>query len=214
MLGSIKGKVLVSCENSLLIEDSCGVGRFVEVTLKTSRIDILSNIFLYIETIVREDAIVYFGFETFFELTWFRSLLKVSGVGAKSALSIISDLGPGKIIFGIENERVDFFKAVSGIGEKTAMRIINDLKKEPAKNAKTLLSVCGVNENFLSDTQEVDDVKRSVKSTAKSLENDAILALEGLGFSKNQATQVVKGIIKDEPTIDLPSLIQGALKII
>ena len=205
MISYLSGKIVVLGEDFIFLQTSGGVGYSVFCTssfLAKAAINDVKE--LFIETIVREDAITLFGFESFKELTWFKSFLKVAGIGAKTGLSILSSFKINDIIFAIENEQKNFFTSVSGIGEKVASRIISEMKKEPKKNT-----------SILTTTLVLNGLKEEMHSSSK-LENDiikdAILALEALGFARNLSYSACIKIINENKNIDLNSIIKLALK--
>ena len=140
---------------------------------------------LFIHTHVREDALTLFGFKDETSLALFENLLTVSGVGPKSAQSIISAASPEVIKSAIEKSSLNFFTAISGIGKKGAQKIIIELKSKLGK----------------------DDANLS------SLEGNGELnqALTPLGFSKPEMISVLSQVDVD---IDLSSQIKQALNLL
>lgn len=205
MIGYLEGKVKALGEDWLIIKTEGGVGYtvFSPATL-LAKASLEQNLSIFIETIVREDSITLFGFASFKELAWFKSLLKVSGVGAKTALLILSSFQIGDIIYAIENEQKDFFTSVSGIGEKLAVRLVNEMKKEPKKNTQIITSTIISNYKHEEETPQI-----SVKS---SVVRDATLALEALGFQKYASNTACLAIFNENPKIELNELIKLALK--
>lgn len=131
MIGKIKGKFSELNGNVGLIETAGGV--FYEVYLTPKLISIFkkgSNIELYTYLQIREDAHILFGFETGKEHDFFKLLLTVSGVGPKTAFSVISFYPADELIFGIKNNDVNILTQVPGLGRKTAMKIILELSEK------------------------------------------------------------------------------------
>lgn len=205
MISYLKGKIVSIGEDFIFIHTSGGVGYCVfcsssflaKTTLNEERE-------IFVETIVREDAITLFGFATFKELIWFKSFLKVAGIGARTALAILSAFKINDIIFAIENEQKNFFTSISGIGEKVASRIISEMKKEPKKNTSILTTTL-----VLNGTKE--EIQMSGKIENSTIQ-DAILALEALGFPRSTGYTACIKIINENNNIDLNSLIKLALK--
>jgi len=134
MIGYIKGTVISSNEKELIILTQGGVGYSI---LTTSAIAGSSTegdeLELFIETSVREDAIVLFGFQIPEEKNLFNLLREVNKIGPKTALAIISSNNVEEISNAIATGNSSFFKKVSGVGAKTAERIIIDLKDKVTK---------------------------------------------------------------------------------
>jgi Holliday junction DNA helicase RuvA len=205
MIGFIEGRIKVITEDCLVILSTGGVGYSIfcpsGILAKKSLNDEAS---LFVETIVKEDSITLFGFENYKDLIWFRSLLKVSGVGSKTALLILSSFKVADIIFAIENEQKEIFTSVSGIGEKLALRLINEMKKEPKKNTAILTStlISGYNH----------EQEKEVATTVNSIVKDASLALESLGFTRQATFGICNSIFNQNPQISLNDLIKQSLK--
>src|SRR3990167_3387528 len=184
MLGSIKGKISHKAVNYIILETS-GVGYKVFVTpvLHVS-LKTGQELSLVIHTYVREDQITLYGFEKLAELEFFELLLTVSGVGPKSALGIMSLASIEMIKSAIVSEDPSVFTKVSGIGRKTAERVILELKEK---------------------------LKDESSSTPVAKEHsDAMDALIALGYTQQQAREVLKTVPKD--VVDLQAKIKMALK--
>ena len=200
MIGKLRGKVDSIFEDYLIL-DVNGVGYRVFCSSKTlSSVEIGADISLAIQTIVREDAIMLFGFLSNNEKNWFEILCKVNGVGAKVALKIMEALSPQEMLVAIDSEDSKMFCRAPGVGQKIASRIIIELK-DIRKNMGMLDSV----------------VSLPIKSSTNSIKNDnrmqdALSALENLGYQKNVAYNIIVGILKDREDIVIESLITEALK--
>ncbi|MGC9355741.1 MAG: Holliday junction branch migration protein RuvA, partial [Mariniphaga sp.] len=117
-----------------VVVDAGGIGYFVNISLNTySKISGKQEINLLIHQVVREDAHVLYGFAERRERDLFRNLISVSGVGASTAIMMLSSLNPDEISAAVATGDVDVLKAVKGIGAKTAQRIIIDLKDKLGK---------------------------------------------------------------------------------
>jgi Holliday junction DNA helicase RuvA len=205
MIGFLEGEIKAIGEDFLLVKTSGGVGYVVFCPAGILAKQSLGNsTSLFIETIVKEDSITLFGFETYKELIWFRSLLKVSGVGAKIALLILSSFKINDIIFAIENGQKDFFTSISGVGDKLAVRLAGEMKKEPKKNASVLTST--LISNYTHEEEKAPE------SASFNLVRDASLALESLGFAKQNAYSVCLSAFNENPQISLSDLIKLGLK--
>jgi holliday junction DNA helicase RuvA len=199
MIGKLKGIVDSIYENYVII-DVNGVGYRVFCSAKIlARIPNVQNkISFIIETIVKEDAIHLYGFLEEIEKIWFNQLCAVSGVGNKMALRIMSALEVEEIIKAINLEDKKAFCRASGVGSKLATRIITELKNIVSK----------INIDFDADkikNQDTDNI-------AKNILNDAISALENLGYQKNNFYEILIIIMRNKNDITLESLITEALK--
>lgn len=131
---------------------------------------------LPVYTHVREDQITLFGFSSKAELDLFKQLLTVSGVGPKSALTIIGSGTAPEIKSAVSNADVDFFQSISGIGKKTAQRIIIDLKSK------------------IGETKELD-----LSSTDIKHRKDLLSALKTMGITADEVKDVIKNIDANLP---------------
>ena len=151
---------------------------------------------LYIETIVKEDSITLFGFLSQLDKEVFNTLCKVNGVGSKVAIKIISVLSINEISAALINGDSKMFCRVQGIGPKLATRITSELKN------------CSLTKNI--------DVNISFEKVDISINtdiiNDAIDALEGLGYQKSHIRSIVIDVVKERPDLTLESVITNSLK--
>jgi Holliday junction DNA helicase RuvA len=152
---------------------------------------------LYTHLAVREDDLELFGFLTEEELSAFRQLLSVSGVGPKAAISILSILTPQKLAIAICTEDRKTISKAPGIGAKTAARIILELKDKLAK------------ETVLPDEIPAEDFVMPVGKKSGKL-SDAMDALVVLGYSRSEAQNVLKSL--DVDAMELEEIIRVALK--
>jgi len=195
MIAKLKG-VIDSIFDQQVIVDVGGVGYGVWAPSKTlSKLSVGELACLWIETVVREDAIILYGFATQAEHEYFKLLTLVQGVGPKAGLSILSALSPEQISSAILSGDVGAFTSANGIGKKTAERIITELKD---KVGKTNVNV------------ELSNISREM--AGNSVAEDAISALSNLGYSRSQSFSVVMKIANDNPMIVMSELIKLALK--
>ena len=151
---------------------------------------------LYTHLAVREDGIELFGFFSEEELSSFRLLTSVSGVGPKAAISILSTLTPERLALAICTEDRKALAKANGIGAKTAARIILELKDKLAK-----------------ETLSVPEAEGTVVMTATAPQgklSEATDALLVLGYSRTEALNALKSI--DVGTLPLEDIIRAALK--
>jgi Holliday junction DNA helicase RuvA len=208
MIAALEGKIEIIGEDSLVIKTTSGVGYVVFCSNGViSSAKIGKNINLFIETIVKEDSLTLYGFPSFKELIWFKSFLKIGGIGAKLGMSIISSFSISDIIFAIESEDKSFFCTVSGLGPKIAARIVSEMKKEPKKNAGLLQSTVLLNQ----EEQEISHYAETANIFGE-IARDASLALEALGFQKNASYMAALAIVRENPASSVNEVIKLALK--
>ncbi len=131
MIASLKGKLLLKRPDSLIIEVG-GVGYNVQVplTILSTLPDEGSDVFLYIYTYVREDALQLYGFQKEDDKRIFTTLIGILGIGPKIALSILSTISTEELLMAINSEDIDLLCKVPGLGKKTAQRLILELKEK------------------------------------------------------------------------------------
>lgn len=191
MIAQIKGRLIEKNPTHAVI-DCNGVGYELNISLNTySKIGDDENCMLFTQLIVREDAQLLYGFHDRSEKKLFQLLISVSGVGAATALTVLSAGDPQEIAEAIIQGDVAWFKSVKGIGPKSAQRIIIDLKDK-----------VGV-------TFDVDNISPSAGNTVKE---EALSALIMLGFNKNQAEKTIVRILKTNSNYGVEDVIKLALK--
>lgn len=192
MIHHLKGQ-LVEKNPTYVVIDCNGVGYFVHISLHT--FSLLANnseaISLYTHLQVKEDSHTLFGFIEKSERELFRLLISVSGVGASTARTMLSSLEPKHIMEAIASGDAGTVQSIKGIGAKTAQRVILDLKDK-------VLKVFGEGEVFVSQS-----------NTNKE---EALSALETLGFSRKPAEKVVDRIMKQSTDPTVETIIKLALK--
>src|SRR4030042_5399118 len=128
MYDYIEGKIIEKTPTYMVI-DTGNVGYFINISVNTfTRMPDMDRCRLFIHQIIRDDAILFFGFFDKKEREIFRQLISVSGIGANTARLILSSLSPEDIRHAINEGNVFILKSIKGIGIKTAQRIIVDLK--------------------------------------------------------------------------------------
>ena len=146
---------------------------------------------LYTYLHIKEDAHTLYGFAHKSERAIFKLLISVSGVGTSIARTMLSSLEPSQVKQAIATGDVKTIQGVKGIGAKTAQRVILDLKDK-------ILKVYDINE-----------VSPIADNTNKE---EALSALETLGFARKQAEKVCTAIVRDEPQASVETIIKLALK--
>ncbi|MFJ1473506.1 Holliday junction branch migration protein RuvA [Capnocytophaga cynodegmi] len=192
MITQLQGK-LVEKNPTYIVIDCGGVGYFVNITLHTfSSIPDSEFIKLYTHLQIKEDSHTLYGFSTKAEREIFVLLLSVSGVGANTARTMLSSLTAAHIRSAVINGDVVSIQSVKGIGAKTAQRVILDLKEKMVK------------------LQDFEDVSLTTPNTNKE---EALAALEVLGFARKQSEKVVDKIVKSASgEISVEEIIKQALK--
>ncbi|EIJ38719.1 Holliday junction branch migration protein RuvA [Galbibacter orientalis] len=191
MITQIKGKLVEKNPTDVVIECN-GVGYQIHISLNTySKISSNENLQLYTHLQVKEDSHTLYGFADKAEREIFRLLISVSGIGASIARTMLSSLEPVQIRDAIASSDVATIQSVKGIGAKTAQRVIIDLKDKILK------------------IYDIDEVFAKQDNTNK---DEALSALEVLGFARKQAEKVVDKIVKTEPDLSVESIIKNALK--
>lgn len=194
MLHSVRGK-LIAAEPSCAVVECGGVGFACQITANTARqLPAIGNeVFLLTHLNVREDAMELFGFADRAELTCFRRLISVSGVGAKVALSILSALTAEKVAFSVATGDHKAFTKANGVGPKLAQRVVLELRDKMRD---------------MSDLMPADSAGSGVVSAAGNA-SAAVDALVQLGFSMGEAASAVG---KLDSTLPVENLIQAALR--
>ena len=159
-----------------------------------------------VETIVREDAIQLFGFAEADEQAWFRLLTTVQGVGSRVALAILSVSRPSLLWQAVHAEDKTAFTQAAGVGPKLATRLLTELKGKVAKMPAPA-SMSGQNL-----TAAGGGVSKGSTHSTEGLEQDALMALEGLGFRRAESWPIVKRIIGENAGEGLDVIIRLALK--
>ena len=191
MITHIRGRLVEKSPTAVVI-DCNGVGYFIHISLHTfSQLKDDESIKLLTHLQIKEDAHQLYGFATLMEREIFRLLISVSGIGTNTARTMLSSLTPKQIREGIAAEDVALIQSVKGIGLKTAQRVIIDLKDKILK------------------TYDIDETLVFSDNTNK---DEALSALEVLGFAKKNSERVVVKIISNNPDASLELIIKEALK--
>ncbi|HZG69965.1 MAG TPA: Holliday junction branch migration protein RuvA [Chondromyces sp.] len=148
------------------------------------------SVTIYIHQHVREDALSLYGFSTIEEKRLFEKLISVSGIGPKGALAVLASGEPSQVISAIEHEDEAFLTKFPGVGKKTARQMILDLKGK-------LQDV--VPEYFPNLFNANEEAKKEERS--EQLE-EALLALEALGYSQREIKKISSKLKKEEMTTD------------
>ena len=191
MIAHIQGKLIEKTPTEVII-DCNGVGYHINISLHTySLIPVSETIKLFTYLQIKEDAHSLFGFVEKSEREIFKMLLSVSGIGASIARTMLSSLDPKQIIQALAVGDLATIQSIKGIGSKTAQRAFLDLKDKVLK------------------LYDIDEVSMSQSNTNK---DEALSALEVLGFNKKLAEKIIDKIIVQDPTATVEGLIKQALK--
>jgi len=185
---------LVEKNPAYVVMDCNGIGYLLHISLHTfSKIPENGKCKLFAHQSIREDAHILYGFADQEERLMFRSLISVSGVGEATARVMLSSMSPADIQQAILSADVVRLTSIKGIGEKSAQRIIVDLKNKLGKeNFGSVLLTGGVH---------------------TKLRQEALNALETLGFARNAAEKIVDKTLKEEGnTLTLEELVKKVLK--
>jgi len=194
MIASLRGRLIYSDETSVVVECS-GVG--IKCTVSKSVLSKLPSngeeIMVHTHMVVREDAIELYGFSDTEELSAFKLVTSVNGVGAKIGIALLSQFTARSMMLYIASGDAKALTAASGVGLKLAQRIVLELKDK-------------VGAIDTSDSIELRNVKKAVSMPASS---EAVEALIALGYTKGEASLAVSRIEEDLPTGEL---VKQALK--
>jgi Holliday junction DNA helicase RuvA len=196
MIGRLKG-ILVSKQPPWLLVDVQGVGYEVETPLSTL-FDLPANgqeVTLLIHTVVREDAFLLYGFLREAERSLFRHLLKVTGVGAKLALGILSGMNAQEFADAVHRNDVSALVRLPGIGKKTAERLIIEMRDRLVQGGDV----------------SAPTVPGVLPAPGANPMQEAMGALEALGYKPPEASRMVRAIPNAE-SLSVEALIRSALK--
>ena len=190
MIGRLSGTLLEKNPPQIVL-DVQGVGYEVDVPMSTfyNLPALNEKVVLHTQLIVREDAHLLFGFLTHEERIAFRQLLKISGVGPKLALSVLSGLSIADLAAAVANKDANRLTKIPGVGKKTAERLLLELQGK--------FTVSGVGS--------------ATGSTVTSSSNDIVNALLALGYNEKEADWAAKQLPKDA---DVSGGIRQALKLL
>ncbi|MEC4112843.1 Holliday junction branch migration protein RuvA [Myroides pelagicus] len=191
MIAHIEGRLVEKTPTEVVI-DCGGVGYSIHISLHTySQIGTSEKLRLYTFLQIKEDAHTLFGFIDKIERELFKLLISVSGIGGNTARNILSSIPPKELLQAIAAGDSKTIQAVKGIGVKTAQRVILDLQEKVVK------------------LYNIDEVLPIINNTNA---DEALSALEVLGFVRKSAEKVVEKIIKADPEASVEVIIKQALK--
>ena len=191
MIGSLIGLIKEKTPSAILLEVN-GIGYEISIPLSTSfqLPKVGESAFLLTHLVVREDQHSLYGFATEEERKLFRALIKISGVGAKLAITILSGTNVTGFIKSVVNEDIDALVHLPGIGKKTAERLVVEMKDK---------------------ISEISDEQHNLQdSGVNSAVAEAINALVNLGYKTKDAKNILDKIDSEELSVE--DLIRQALK--
>jgi Holliday junction DNA helicase RuvA len=187
----IKGNITELTPASVIVEAG-GIGYFINISLTTyTRLNGRENVTVFLQQIVREDAHLLYGFSDRDERELFKLLISVNGIGANTAIMMLSSYQPEQLREAIATENVNVLKSIKGIGAKTAQRVIIDLKDKIGKSSESV--------------QVFDKGDNTTRE-------EALSALVMLGFNKRAIEKTLDRIFSDNPGISVEETIKIALK--
>lgn len=189
MIAILNG-ILLDKTVPMLIIDVNGVGYEVEVSLTTfsAMPECGQQVKVFVHMIVREDAQLLYGFSEMAEKTMFQTLIKITGIGAKVALAILSSINPQRLARAVYDNDAAILVRIPGIGKKTADRMLIELQDK------------------ISDFA----LMPSATDSTNHIEREAISALESLGYRHIDASKKVKAVMADN--LSVADIIRKALK--
>ncbi|MBI5727587.1 MAG: Holliday junction branch migration protein RuvA [Ignavibacteriales bacterium] len=188
MIAYLEGAVKFSKPTELVV-NAGGVGYLVYISLSTYEAVAGKNtVELFIHTVVREDAINLYGFAAIDEKELFELLISVSGIGPKSALSVLSGIRPNDLRQAIALGDVGRLTSAPGIGKKTAERLVLELRNK------------------------IDSLPVAATDIAYPVRSEAIAALTSLGYNQRAAEKFVRELLDVDPNLKLEDLLKQALK--
>ena len=183
---------LAELSPAMAVVQAGGIGFSIHISLNTyTALNGQKQVRVFTHLIVRDDAHLLYGFALAAERELFRNLLSVNGVGAATALMMLSSLTPDEIMAAIASGNVNLLKSIKGIGIKTAQRIIIDLKDKVSKVT--------AGEQFLIPGNN-------------TIRNEALSALVMLGFARKDAEAALEKVMKENPGSGVEAVIKLTLK--
>ena len=191
MITHLRGKLVEKNPTEIVVECG-GVGYLVHISLHTySLLPSEEVVSIYTHLQVKEDSHSLYGFMEVSERAIFRLLISVSGIGANTARTMLSSLSPEELRDAIAASNVGTIQSVKGIGLKTAQRVIIELKDKILK------------------IYDLEELSTPLDNTNKE---EALSALEVLGFARKQSEKMVEKILKASPSLSVEDIIKQTLK--
>lgn len=195
----LKGRITQIAPGAIVLETKDGVGYRI-YPANPYHFEVNQEAQVFVEQIVRETELSLYGFATVVEKQLFVKLLNVSGIGPKSALAILAGAQPADLVAAIENSQVDYLTQFPGVGKKTAQQIVLDLVGKMA--------------DFSTLAEQSTTTFAEASETAANRSNleDALAALEALGYASRDLTKVKKNLVGESGTTS--ELVSKGLKLL
>lgn len=200
MIQYIRGE-LAALEEDRIIVDVGGIGYGIFMSVQSMSIlpPVGSEVRIYTYLNVKEDAMQLFGFLTRDDLSVFKLLIGVNGIGPKGGQAVLSVLSPDDLRFAVLSNDVKAISAAPGIGKKTAEKVILELKDKLSLEDALDHAVSGQSDNH------------SVQNGGGEVQSEAVQALVALGYGSTEALKAVKQVEISEDT-DVETVLKKALK--
>lgn len=194
MIAALRGKILHRGISRLVV-DVQGVGYDVAVTLSTlEALPLNDEIFLHVHTVLRENALELFGFLDRDEKALFELLLTVTGIGPRTALTILSGISPATLQQAVLENDISKLTTIPGVGKKSAERMVLELRERMQKF------------NLASTSSQP-------KAARAALQDDLVSSLVNLGYKERIAQEAAKKVLKTaKPEVSLAHAVRLALK--
>lgn len=198
MIGRLRGRILAKQPPSLLL-DVNGVGYEIEAPMSTFYVLPAGNdeVVLHTHLAVREDAHVLYGFAREADRTLFRALLKVSGVGGKMALGVLSGMTAEEFNQAVQAGDIAALTRLPGVGKKTAERLVVEMRDKLDKLGIGAIAAAG-------------GIVAAAETQPAGADQDAVSALIALGYKPPEASRMVSKVFEDG--MDTEEIIRAALK--
>ncbi len=193
MIAHVKGEITFKSPTHIIVEAG-GIGYHINISIYTyTRIEKLETVKILTHLIVKEDSHTLYGFFDHEERTIFTQLISVSGIGPNTARILLSSISPQEARAAIVGEDHNTLNSIKGIGPKTAKRLVVELKDKMMKGSDGKVLTSAMADN--------------------TFRNEALFALEALGFSKSVVQKTLNKVLSQNPGVNsAESLIKLALK--
>ncbi|WP_172106614.1 Holliday junction branch migration protein RuvA [Allofrancisella frigidaquae] len=209
MISFIRGTLLEKDPTALLVDvNGIGYEVFVPMTTFYTLGETNSEISLYTHFVVREDVQQLYGFKTKVDKKVFQELIKVSGIGARTAIAILSGMDCKTLLHCIENKDYGLLATVPGIGKKTAERLVVEIYDKLLKLANEIYGQSGTKNS--TELSKNPTAQNSTTVISNSIFNEAVDALLALGYKQKDAEKMVRSSLVDAG--DVSEVIRKALQ--
>lgn len=205
MIAHLSGKLLLKGATSVIV-DVNGVGYEVTIPLSTAYElgEVGSDVSLRIFTLVREEILQLFGFQTGRERELFILLLSVSGIGAKSAIAMLSSMTADEIAGAIRTNNLAKLVSTPGVGKKTAERLVIELRDK----------ITQLSSPILGEAVAANNGGKAAKPSIDAIYDDALEALLTFGYPKPAAERALKTTMTDGGEVTVEALLRRSLRVL